>query len=128
MREKMKQSQLEGLQGVLEEILQEGARTNAFFVTDVPTSAALLLRLYAQFADEVAFLLAQEDSEERLTDGLLRRLSVYRAAIERFLLAPFGSIVLFEGKELQLLARDILRGRIRERADAMLAGRDSFGA
>lgn len=127
MREKMKQSQFDGLQGVLEEILQEGVRTKAFFVTDVPTSAALLLRLYAQFADEIAFLLAREDSEEKLMDGLLRRLSVYRAAIERFLLAPFGSIVLFEGRELQLLARDILRGRIRERADAMLSGRENAG-
>ena len=127
MREKMKQSQFDGLQGVLEVILQEGVRTKAFFVTDVPTSAALLLRLYAQFADEIAFLLAREDSEEKLMDGLLRRLSVYRAAIERFLLAPFGSIVLFEGRELQLLARDILRGRIRERADAMLSGRENAG-
>ena len=41
-------------------------------------------------------------------------LSAYRAAIERFLLAPFGSVVLFDAQELQLLALNVLRQRSRE--------------
>lgn len=122
MREKMKESQLAGMRPVLEEILAEGVRTKEFFVTDVPFGAELVLRLYMQFTDEIAFLLSREESEEQLVDALIRKLNVYRSAIERVLIAPFGSIVLFEARELQLLAGSILRERVRNRADAMLAG------
>lgn len=120
MREKMKKSQLAGMQGVLEEILTQGVSAGEFFVGDVPACAQMLLRLYLVFTDEIAFLLAQEDSEEQLMDELVRKLNVYRTAIERVLVAPFGSVVLFEAKELQLLAQTILRDRIRRRADALL--------
>ena len=120
MREKMKARQLEYMQPVLEDILEEGVKTQAFFVTDIATSAQMLLRLYMQFADDVAFLLAQGENEDRMMDGMVAKLRVYRTAIERVLVAPFGSIVLFDAKELQLLAQDIMKRRLRERADAML--------
>ena len=120
MRERMKQRQLESMQGVLQSILSEGMKRQEFFVTDAEGTAQLLLRLYLVFTDEVAFLLAQEDSEEKLMDALIAKLNLYRGAIERVLIAPFGSIVLFEAKELQLLARQILRDRVRRRADALL--------
>ncbi|MDO5378317.1 MAG: TetR/AcrR family transcriptional regulator [Clostridia bacterium] len=122
MREKMKESQLAGRRPMLERILSEGVRSKEFFVTDLPFGAELILRLYMQFTDEVAFLLSGEESEERLIDALVRKLNVYRSAIERVLIAPFGSIVLFEAKELQLLAGTVLRDRVRQRADALLAG------
>ena len=53
-------------------------------------------------------------------DELVRKLNVYRTAIERILVAPFGSVVLFEAKEMQLLAQTLLRERTRRRADALL--------
>ena len=120
MREKMKQSQLAGMQGVLEEILAQGVKEGEFFVSEVPATAQMLLRLYLVLTDEIAFLLAQEDSEEKIMDELVRKLNVYRTAIERVLVAPFGSVVLFEAKEMQLLAQVILRDRTRRRADALL--------
>jgi len=120
MREKMKKSQLAGMQSVLEEILAQGVKEKEFFVRDVPACAQMLLRMYLVFTDEIAFLLAQEDSEEALLDELVRKLNTYRMAIERVLAAPFGSMVLFEAKELQLLAQAILRDRVRRRADALL--------
>ena len=120
MREKMKKSQLAGMQGVLEEILIQGVREGDFFVSNVPACAQMLLRLYLVFTDEIAFLMAQEDSEEKLIDELVTKLNVYRTAIERVLVAPFGSVVLFEAKELQLLSQQILRERTRRRADALL--------
>ena len=107
-------------QGVLEGVLLEGVKEKTFFVTDVEGSAQLLLRLYLTFTDEAAFLLAQEENEDRLMDALVGKLNLYRTAIERVLVAPFGSVVLFEAKELQLLAQQILRDRVRRRADAML--------
>ena len=121
MREKMKASQLAGMQGVLEEIITQGLREGEFFVSDVAANAQMLLRLYLVFTDEIAFLLVQEDSEEKLMDELVRKLNVYRTAIERVLVAPFGSVVLFEAKELQLLSQAILRDRTRRRADMLLA-------
>ena len=121
MREKMKARQLEYMQPVLEDILEEGVKTQAFFVTDIATSAQMLLRLYMQFADDVAFLLAQGENEDRMMDGMVAKLRVYRTAIERVLVAPFGSIVLFDAKELQLLAQDIMKRRLRDRANALLA-------
>lgn len=120
MREKMKMSQLAGMQGVLEEILAQGVAEGEFFIGDVSATAQMLLRLYLVLTDEIAFLLAQEDSEERLLDEIVRKLNVYRTAIERVLVAPFGSVVLFEAKEMQLLAQTILRDRTRRRADALL--------
>ena len=122
MREKMKARQLEYMQSVLEEVLDEGVRTQAFFVTDIPTSAQMILRLYMQFADDIAFLLAQGESEEKMLEAMIAKLRVYRTAIERVLVAPFGSIVLFDAKELQLLVQDIIKRRLRQRADALLAG------
>ena len=121
MREKMKARQLEYMQPVLEDILEEGVKTQAFFVTDIATSAQMLLRLYMQFADDVAFLLAQGENEDRMMEGMVAKLRVYRTALERVLVAPFGSIVLFDAKELQLLAQDIMKRRLRDRANALLA-------
>ena len=122
MREKMKQCQLEQMQAVLAEILAEGAQTREFFVTDVPSTAQLVMRLYMQFTDEIALLLAREENEERLCEAMVAKLRVYRTAIERVLVAPFGSVVLCDAKELQLLAQDVLRRRVRERADELLGG------
>lgn len=122
MREKMKRCQLESLNEVMEAILREGQQSREFFIADVPAMAQLILRLYMQFTDEVTALLTDDCSEEQLVGALVSKLNVYRCAIERVLLAPFGSIVLFDAKELQLLAQDILRRRVRERADALLSG------
>jgi len=120
MREKMKARQLQSLQETLESVLAEGAHSGDFFVADVPGMASLLLRLYMQFTDEIAFLLAGEDNAEKLSEEMVRKLIVYRQAIERLLIAPFGSVILFEAKELQLLCTNVLRSRFRQRADAML--------
>ena len=109
------------MQPVLEEILAEGVREGTFFVGDVSACAQMLLRVYLVLTDEIAFLLAREEREEALMDGLIRTLNAYRTAIERILVAPFGSVVLFEVKELQLLAQGVLRERVRRRADAILA-------
>lgn len=121
MREKMRSSQMEAMLPVLREILAGGAADGTFFVDDVDACAQMLLRLYLAFTDEIAFLLAREEREETLMDELIRQMNAYRTAIERVLVAPFGSVALFEAKELQLLAQMILRERLRKRADALLS-------
>ena len=92
-----------------------------FFAADISATAEMLLRMYLLFTDDVAFLLACEDSEEKLMDAIIRKLNVYRTSIERMLIAPFGSVVMLEVRDLQQMAQRILRERVRRRADAMLA-------
>ena len=116
MREKMKHSQLEELQPVLEDILAAGMAQGVFLASDASAAAMLTLRLTAQFADEIALLLsgqdgAQSEDVKRLPARMIACLTTYRAAVERFLLAPFGSVVLFEAQELELLAQAVLRGQ-----------------
>lgn len=120
MREKMKKSQTDAVLPVLREILASGAASGEFYIGDAETYAQLLMRMYLALTDEIAFLLAQEDSEEMLVYTLVRKLNAYRTAVERVLAAPFGSIVLFEAKELQMLAQAVLRERTRRKADALL--------
>jgi len=120
MREKMKTCQLISLQETLEDVIKAGVDSGEFFAADIPATASLLLRLFMQFTDEAAFLMVQEESAERIEEEIIRKLVVYRQAIERMLIAPFGSVVLFEAKELQLLIAHVLRSRNRQRVDAML--------
>ncbi len=116
MREKMKACQLNGMQDIMEKLLTEGQKSGEFTVTDVPATAQMLLRLYMQFTDEIAFLLAAEDDVSRLGEALTRKLWVYRGAIERILIAPFGSIILFEADDLLRLGLQIVQDRIRREA------------
>lgn len=121
MREKMKACQLSGMKGVLERVLREGVRSGDFFISDIETAAELVLRLYMQFADEIAFLLAGDDSEQQLCEKTIIKTRAYRTAIERMLLAPYGSITLIETKTLQVLAQRVSREKLRKRANDLLA-------
>ena len=121
MREKMKACQISGMKGVLERVLSEGVRSGEFFISDIETAAELVLRLYMQFADEIAFLLAGDDSEQQLCEKAIIKTRAYRTAIERMLLAPYGSITLIETKTLQVLAQRVSREKLRKRANDLLA-------
>ena len=121
MREKMKASQLSGMKGVLENVLSEGVQSGEFFIDDIETTAELVMRLYMQFADEIAFLLADDDSELQLCEKAIIKTRAYRTAIERTLFAPYGSISLIETKALQVLAQRVSKEKLRKRADDLLA-------
>lgn len=122
MREKMKTCQLLSMQTALEGVLREGVESGDFFVDDVKTTAGLVLRLYMQFTDEIAFLLAGEENELQLCDKAIEKMRAYRMAIERLLFAPYGSIVLIESRNLQVLVQHVFRERLRKRADHLLNG------
>ena len=114
MRERMKSCQLSGMEPVMEALLEEGTKTGEFMVEDVPSTAELILRLYMQFTDEVAFMLAEEEEIRKQSDRLLKKLWVYRNAIDRILIARPGSIVLFEAEDLLELGRRIVADREKE--------------
>ena len=110
------------MQTALEGVLREGVESGDFFVDDVKTTAGLVLRLYMQFTDEIAFLLAGEENELQLCDKAIEKMRAYRTAIERLLFAPYGSIALIESRNLQVLVQRVFRERLRKRADHLLNG------
>ncbi len=116
MREKMKNAQFRGMLPLIEKTIQDGCKSGEFYASDQKAAAELILRLYMQFTDDIAFLLAVEEDEAVMTDTMIRKLWVYRGAIERVLIAPLGSIVLFDADELCALGTEILRGRARQQA------------
>lgn len=120
MREKMKATQIACMLPVMTQVIALGASRGEFFVQHVEDTAQLLLRLTLQFADEIAFLIARGESEDRMAEEMVAKLATYRTAIERILIAPFGSIDVVEAKELRLLGQSVLRERIRQRADSLL--------
>jgi hypothetical protein len=81
---------------------------------DYRSTAELILRLYMQFTDDVAFLLAGEEDETVMMENIIKKLWVYRTAIEHVLVAPLGSIVLFDADELVALGKNILKDRARQ--------------
>ena len=78
------------------------------------------LRLYMQFADEIAFLLAQEESESRLCGGDYEDACLSNSN-RKNAFAPYGSISLIDAKGFCVLAQRIVRDRVRRRADEMLS-------
>ena len=116
MRERMKECQLSGMQDIVAGILLRGREAGELWADDVEGTAQLVLRLYTQFTDEVAFLLAEETEPDALGPKLVRKLSLYRDAIERILIAPVGSVVLFEAEDLLRLGRAIVEDRLRREA------------
>ena len=64
-----------------------------------------------QFTDEIAFLLASDANETEMLERMIHKLWVYRGALERILVAPLGSLVLFDSSELTALVRKILTDR-----------------
>ncbi len=113
MRERMKSCQLAGMQPIIKAILAEGVQEEAFMTEDISGTAQMLLRLYMQFTDEIAFLLAEETDEQTLTDRMIAKLWLYRRAIERMLIAERGSIILFEADDLVHLGLSIVEDRHR---------------
>ena len=116
MRDRMKMCQLQSLQEPTESAIREGCGTGEFMVQDIPGCAEIILRLYMQFTDEIAFLLARERDSAALNEHMIGKLWLYRGALERILLAQTGSIVLFEADELKEMGERLLQDRIRREA------------
>ena len=116
MRERMKSCQLNGMQDIVARLLREGRDAGEFYADDIEGTASLLLRLYMQFTDEIAYMLSRENDVSALGERMTRKLWLYRDAIERVLIAPTGSIVLFEAQDLLALGQQIVEDRLRREA------------
>lgn len=108
MREKIKHYSLSANLPIINPIIQEGVQEKLFFVPHSSLVGELVLRLGAQFTDEIAFLINTRPSDEEFMPQLLDKLELYRHAVERILEAPFGSVVLFNMNRLSVVCRNLL--------------------
>ena len=123
MRDKLKEYSLMATLPALNEIIMRGARERVFFVPHADLAGEMILRLVAQFADDVAFKLyhlicdvpdakksaaAAASVDEELLPLLLDKLVLYRHAVERILEAPFGSVQLYNLRSLANIVRALL--------------------
>ncbi len=108
MREKMKQRQLELNVPLIDGIVREGIAQDAFFSPYPAQIGELVMRLVMQLTDEIAFLLAGAQHNAEVLVSIFEKLKLYRHALENLLFAPFGSILIFDLKQLEGVCQSIL--------------------
>ncbi|MDR1570016.1 MAG: TetR/AcrR family transcriptional regulator [Oscillospiraceae bacterium] len=108
MRDKLKQYSLRATLPILDSIIADGVSSRVFFVPHADLAGEMILRLSAQFTDEIAFQLNTYPTEDVFLPLLLDKLELYRHAVERILEAPFGSVTLFSLSRLTMVCRTVL--------------------
>ncbi len=111
MREKLKQRTLTLMLPLMNDVIIEGVRQGMFFLPRAALAGELVLRLSAQFTDEVASVFSQGGEETDQLSAILAKLELYRHAVERLLGAPFGSIVLYDMENLTAVCRGLMAHR-----------------
>lgn len=112
MREKLKQRTLELMLPLMNEVIAAGVYDGLFAMPHPALAGELVLRLSAQFTDEVARVLSrQEDETEKLSE-ILAKLELYRHTIERMLSAPYGSILLYDMKNMAEVCQGLAARRM----------------
>lgn len=107
MREKLKSRTLELMMPLMDDVIANGVRDGVFSVPHPELAGELVLRLSAQFTDEVARVLSKNDDEMEQMAEILSKLELYRHTVERMLNAPFGSIVLYDMKNLAMVCQGL---------------------
>ena len=107
MREKLKQRTLELMLPLMDQVVLSGIKEGLFVLPQPHLAGELLLRLAAQFTDEVAYILGREGDEGAQIQDILAKLELYRHAVERLLSAPFGSVVLYDMNNLAAVCRGL---------------------
>ena len=107
MRDKLKQRTLELMLPLMDQVIAEGVASGVFFLPRANLAGELVLRLCAQFTDEVALVLSQPGEEAERLGNILAKLELYRHTVERMLSAPFGSIILYEMEHLAAVLRGL---------------------
>lgn len=107
MREKLKQRTLELLLPLVNEAITRGVKQGVFALPRAALAGELVLRLSMQFTDEVAYVLSKPGDETEQLADILAKLELYRHTVERMLSAPFGSIVLYDMKNLAEVCRGL---------------------
>ena len=99
MRDKLKKRSMELMLPLVDEIIQGGVDAGEFVTPYVHGTGLLVLQLGNSFSDSIASLLLVENGMPD-TAGILQNLELYRYAVEQILGAPYGSIVLYQMRQM----------------------------
>lgn len=99
MRDKLKRRTMRLMLPLVDEIVQGGVADGVFLTPYPEGTGSLVLQLGASFSDAIASLLLSPDAPPD-TAKILANLELYRYAVEQILGAPYGSIVLYQMRQM----------------------------
>lgn len=99
MRDKLKKRSMELMLPLVNEIIRGGVESSEFVTPYVDGTGLLVLQLGNSFSDSIAALLLVDKGTPD-TAGILQNLELYRYAVEQILGAPYGSIVLYQMRQM----------------------------
>ena len=92
LRERMKAATVAGASPLMAEIVARGVQEKVFYTRHPDEIGDILLQLFADLMDGIAYILATRPDE---IAEALSKLEAYRSSVELLLNAPYGSIELF---------------------------------
>ena len=96
----------------VEEIVRGGVQDGVFLTPYPEGTGTLVLQLGASFSDAIAALLLSPDTPPD-TAKILENLELYRYAVEQILGAPYGSIVLYQMRQMVEVCTAIFERHVR---------------
>ena len=99
MRDKLKKRSMELMLPLVNDIVRGGVAAQEFITPYAAGTGMLVLQLGSSFSDAIAGLMLG-DAERLDTAKILEYLELYRYAVEQVLGAPYGSIVLYQMRQM----------------------------
>lgn len=99
MRDKLKKRSMSLMLPLVDEIVRGGVEAGEFITPYPAATGQLVLQLGNSFSDAIASLLLVDQGTPD-TAGILQNLELYRYAVEQVLGAPYGSIVLYQMRQM----------------------------
>lgn len=96
VREQLRRRQAVALRGLLQTIVDQGIREGTFQTDDPDEVAGVLVTLFQGAGETVSQQFLARGTPGADAAGVIRRMGAYRAAFERILAAPPGSLVFVE--------------------------------
>ena len=96
LRDTMRRVMLDAALPLVNDAVRAGLEENIFFTRFADEIGELIMQLFANITDEIAFYLAAPEENAMPLGDILGHLEAYRASIETLLNAPFGSIRLYD--------------------------------
>ena len=99
MRDKLKKRSMELMLPLVNDIVRGGVAAQEFITPYPAGTGMLVLQMGSSFSDAIAGLMLG-DAERLDTAKILEYLELYRYAVEQVLGAPYGSIVLYQMRQM----------------------------
>ena len=117
MRDKLKRRTMQLMPPLVNEIIRGGVDAGEFVTPYPDATGELVLQLGSSFSDAIASLLLVEDGAPN-TAGILQNLELYRYAVEQVIGAPYGSIVLYQMRQMVDVCTTIYERHMKEKKEA----------